>query len=154
MSLSEVSAKINAAVNAQPVRRLREQPFVFLSHAHGDEREVARLAELVESLGHVPWSSRQMPAGADFRVMIRNRLQEAFAVVVLWTPASVTSEWVVSEANRARARSILVPMFAVPGLTEADLPPPFDTLHTLAHDDVAGLAAALGRLAVEAAARA
>ena len=79
--------------------------------------------------------------------MILRELQQARAAIVIWDTASVRSEWVRSEASRARARRILIPVRAE-GIRSHDIPPPFDSLHTELLSNRAAITAALGRLGV------
>ena len=48
--------------------------------------------------------------GTKFRDQIRQRLDDARVVIVLWTDASVESDWVIEEAEEAKARSKLLPI--------------------------------------------
>ena len=56
-------------------------------------------------------------------------LGRARAVIVIWTDASIKSDWVRSEAGRAQADRKLIPV-KLEHLGYKDLPPPFDVLHT------------------------
>jgi hypothetical protein len=56
-------------------------------------------------------------------------LGHARAVIVIWTDASIKSDWVRSEAGRAQADRKLIPV-KLSHLTYKDLPPLFDVLHT------------------------
>jgi hypothetical protein len=56
-------------------------------------------------------------------------LGRARAVIVIWTDASIKSDWVRSEAGRAQVDRKLIPV-KLPHLNYKDLPPPFDVLHT------------------------
>ncbi len=58
-------------------------------------------------------------------------LSRAQAAIVIWTPDSVRSDWVYSEASRARARRMLIPV-RDEKVTLEDIPPPFDALHGIA----------------------
>src|SRR5262245_19676946 len=77
-------------------------------------------------------------------------LGRARAVVVIWTDASVKSDWVRSEAGRGQGKLIPVKL---EHLTYKDLPPPFDVLHTenVSEDDKirAAVVAQLAKPAVE-----
>ncbi len=76
---------------------------------------------------------------------ITEAIDAANAVVVLWSAASVRSAWVEAEATRAFEQGKLVPL-RFSNLHPNDIPPPFNTLHTLLLDDQAGLIQALERL--------
>jgi hypothetical protein len=79
-------------------------------------------------------------------------LGRARAVIVIWTDASIKSDWVRSEAGRAQADRKLIPV-KLPHLNYKDLPPPFDVLHTenVGEDDKihAAVVAQLAKPAVE-----
>ena len=64
------------------------------------------------------WSDRELQGGAEFAVEIEGELESALAIVVLWSSASVASEWVRDEATRGRDTNRLVPV-----LIEPILPP-------------------------------
>src|SRR5262249_50044963 len=72
---------------------------------------------------------------------------QARAAIVIWDTASVRSEWVRSEASRARARRILIPVRAE-GIRSHDIPPPFDSLHTEMLSNRAAIDAALAKLGI------
>lgn len=64
---------------------------------------------------------------------------------MIWTPNSVNSDWVISEADRARAARKLVPL-RLPAVAPHDIPPPFDRLHTEIIGDVERLTRSLAVL--------
>jgi tetratricopeptide (TPR) repeat protein len=67
--------------------------------------------------------------------------------VVIWTPASVKSDWVISEAERGRRARKLIPL-RVPEVAFDGLPPPFNALHTDLVDDIERLEQSLNNLGV------
>jgi hypothetical protein len=69
------------------------------------------------------------------------------AVVVIWTPASVKSDWVRSETERGRRAKKLIPL-RVPEVAFDDFPPPFNALHTDRVDDIERLEQSLNNLGV------
>jgi hypothetical protein len=78
--------------------------------------------------------------------VIPDEIRKSRAAIVIWTPASIKSEWVYSEATRARAQRKLIPVrTANVGLH--DIPPPFDALHTEPIDGTAAILAAVTKLA-------
>src|SRR5262245_55071479 len=102
---------------------------VFLSYARSD-RDIARaLAEQLQAEGRTVWWDAVATPGARFREEIARQLDDAKSVVVLWTPNSVRSQWVISEAQRALTQKKLVPV-RTPDVHIHDIPQPFDTLHT------------------------
>lgn len=138
MSLTVVSEKINAAMNRRPAPQHITPSTVFLSHSHADAEAVRQLDFVLRKFGFTSWWSALLQPGDSYRNEIVQRLSTAFAVIVLWTPTSIHSQWVVSEAARGLDRGVLVPVRAS-NVDEGDIPPPFDTLHTLTSDNIAGL---------------
>ena len=70
------------------------------------------------------WFDRDLPAHRAYSDVISTELELASAVLVLWSKASVGSQWVRSEANRARELGKLVQA----GLDNSRLPMPFDQI--------------------------
>src|SRR5262245_61156768 len=125
---------------------------VFVSYAKTDRSLALKLAAMLEAEGWKVWWDTSLTIGDDFRKEIMTELGRARAVVVIWTDASIKSDWVRSEAGRAQADRKLIPV-KVEHLTYKDLPPPFDVLHTenVGEDDKirAAVVAQLAKPAVE-----
>jgi hypothetical protein len=102
---------------------------VFISYAKSDRPLALKLAAMLEAEGWKVWWDTSLTIGDDFRNEIMSQLGRARAVVVIWTDASIKSDWVRSEAGRAQADRKLIPV-KLEHLTYKDLPPPFDVLHT------------------------
>ena len=102
---------------------------VFVSYAKADRPLALKLAAMLEAEGWKVWWDTSLTIGDDFRNEIMTELGHARAVVVIWTNASIKSDWVRSEAGRAQADRKLIPV-KLEHLTYKDLPPPFDVLHT------------------------
>ncbi|MBV8783053.1 MAG: TIR domain-containing protein [Gammaproteobacteria bacterium] len=83
---------------------------VFVSYARSDKARVAPLVAAIEAQGWSVWWDPAIEAGQQFDDQIDTQLQEALAVVVVWTPTSVSSRWVRGEARDAAERGILVPV--------------------------------------------
>ena len=83
---------------------------LFISYAHEDEARVERLARALEEMGVSVFWDRQIPAGQTWRSHIGQALSAARCVVVVWSPASIASNWVSEEADEAKRRGILVPV--------------------------------------------
>src|SRR5262245_15683267 len=104
-------------------------PDVFISYAKTDRPLALKLAAMLEAEGWTTWWDTTLVPGDDFRNEIMTQLGRARAVIVIWTDASIKSDWVRSEAGRAQADRKLIPV-KLAHLTYKDLPPPFDVLHT------------------------
>jgi hypothetical protein len=102
---------------------------IFVSYAKADRSLALKLAAMLEAEGWKVWWDTSLIPGDDFRNEIMTQLGRARAVIVIWTDASIKSDWVRSEAGRAQADRKLIPI-KLEHLTYKDLPPPFDVLHT------------------------
>ena len=83
---------------------------VFVSYSRSDKARVAPLVAAIEAKGWSVWWDPAIAAGEQFDDQIDAELQAANAVLVVWTPTSVTSRWVRGEARDAAERGILVPV--------------------------------------------
>jgi len=83
---------------------------VFLSYARDDVELAKQLAELIGQCGHSVWWDREIQGGSHFSDEIDKALQDADAVLVLWTETSVKSSWVQDEAAEGRDSGRLVPV--------------------------------------------
>ncbi len=99
-------------------------PDVFISYARSTEAEAHRIAQALRSLGYDVWRDDDLPAHRAYADVIEERLATAKAVVVVWSAEAVKSQWVRSEANRARDEGKLVQL----RLDGAALPMPFDQI--------------------------
>jgi len=99
---------------------------IFISYARED-RECARvLAETLQRRGSTVWWDREMYAGEDFEEVIEREIENARAMIVLWSASSVRSHFVKAEATRALEMSKLLPV----RIDDARLPLRFINLHT------------------------
>ena len=83
---------------------------IFLSYAHEDKARAEVLAKALEAEGWSVFWDRTIPTGSTWRDYIGRALHEARCVVVAWSKASITSDWVHEEADEGRERKILVPV--------------------------------------------
>ena len=97
---------------------------VFISYARSTEAQARRVADALRALGYGVWRDDELPAHRGYGDVIEERLTAAKAVVVIWSSEAVKSEWVRSEANRAREERKLVQL-SVDGVR---LPMPFDQI--------------------------
>ena len=102
---------------------------IFISYAKADRPLALKLVAMLEAEGWEVWWDTSLSIGDDFPNEIMTQLGRARAVIVIWTDASIKSDWVRSEAGRAQADRKLIPV-KLAHLTYKDLPPPFDVLHT------------------------
>ncbi len=83
---------------------------IFVSYSRTDRARVAPLVAALEADGWSVWWDPEIPPGQEFDSLIAAELEQANAVLVVWTPASVSSRWVRGEARDAADRGILVPV--------------------------------------------
>ena len=114
---------------------------VFLSY-HRQDQEVARgLVDLIQDAGFSVWWDQQITGGMDFSDAVLTALRAARVVVVLLTPSSVRSEYVMMELGVALQKSAMDPLVRLipvvdPGLHSSDLPPVVRNVHPLSLDEL------------------
>ena len=97
---------------------------VFIAYARSTASQAQAVAEALRALGYRVWLDEQLPAHRAYGQVIEEQLRLAKAVVVIWSADAVQSEWVLSEANRAREGRKLVQLT----LDNTPLPLPFDQI--------------------------
>ena len=112
--------------------------FVSYSSAHRDlARELVAAIDAQYGAGAV-WWDHALESWGDYEIQIRNAIEQARVIVVLWTKAAGESDWVKSEAGRANASHKLVNVRA-PGTAWRDVPSPYDQHHVNDLPDTAGI---------------
>ena len=99
---------------------------IFLSYARADRATARTFAERLIEEGFSVWWDASLHSGETFDEVIEQRLRDAKAVVVLWSPRSVASRWVRAEATLADRRNKLVPAI----IEACDRPIVFELTHT------------------------
>jgi TIR domain/Phage integrase family len=69
---------------------------VFISYAKTDRSLALKLVAMLEAEGWKVWWDTSLAIGDDFRNEIMTELGHARAVIVIWTDASIKSDWVRS----------------------------------------------------------
>jgi hypothetical protein len=87
---------------------------IFISYASTDRENAKRIAAMLRSHGWSVWWDRTIPPGRQFDEVIEEALDTARCAVVLWSPSSVESSWVKTEAAEAMRRRVLVPVLIEP----------------------------------------
>lgn len=101
-------------------------PDVFISYSSQDRAVARRFAQCLEDEGLDVWWDAALRSGETFDEVIERALNAAGAVIVLWSPRSVTSRWVRAEATLADRRKKLIPVTIEP----CDRPIIFELTHT------------------------
>jgi len=83
---------------------------IFISYARSDREKAKAISEALERRGYKVWWDPKIRLGEPFSPAIKKALQEASAVVVLWSRASARSSWVIDEARIAAKRHVLLPV--------------------------------------------
>ncbi len=104
---------------------------IFVSYARADRELVEPLVAALQREGWSVWWDPAIIPGDDFEDLIAQELDSAGAVIVVWSPNSVTSRWVKGEAREAADRGALAPV----RFGDAKLPIDFRAIHTTDLDD-------------------
>jgi hypothetical protein len=107
---------------------------IFISYAREQKPFAAELAKDLIAGRHTVWWDHEMNAGEDFDRYIRDRITAAEAVVVIWSDEAAASAYVRGEARSALRLEKLVPV-AISGFDFTNLPPDFQSYHTVGLDD-------------------
>ncbi len=83
---------------------------IFLSYAREDRAHVERLSIELANRGWSVWWDRQLYAGEAFSNEIELQLKAADCVIVVWSPHSLRSHFVLDEAGVAIKRGTLLPI--------------------------------------------
>jgi adenylate cyclase len=97
---------------------------IFISYARATATEARAVAAALRALGYGVWLDDALPAHRPYADVIEERLRDARAVVVVWSAEAARSQWVRSEADRARSEGKLVQL----RVDTAPLPMPFDQI--------------------------
>src|SRR5256714_10871418 len=87
---------------------------VFLSYKREDAARARKLVAALREGGLDVWWDEYIPPSAPWEATIEKALADAKAVIVCWSPASVASENVRSEARVAREDGRLIQVFVKP----------------------------------------
>ena len=97
---------------------------IFISYSSEERHRVLPLINALEKTGWSVFWDRTIPAGKTWRQVIGAEIRTCRSVVVAWTKSSVTSEWVLEEAETGKRRQILIPVL----LDEVEPPFGFGTI--------------------------
>jgi TolB-like protein len=95
---------------------------VFISYAHTTGKQAQAAAVALRAAGYSVWLDDDLAVHRAFTQAIEEQLTAAKAALVIWSADAARSEWVLSEANRAREDRKLVQLV----IDKTRLPMPFD----------------------------
>jgi len=101
----------------------------LISYSKPDHALVLKLSAFLEAEGWSVWWDKSLAAADLYRDEIMKQLAAARAVISIWTPNSLKSDWVRAEAGRAKADGKLIPVKTA-DVAYADIPLPFGEMHT------------------------
>jgi TolB-like protein len=101
-------------------------PDIFLSYSRDDLPTARRFAEAFEREGYSVWWDQTLNPGEAFDEVTEKALNDAKAVVVLWSKKSVGSRWVRAEATQANESRTLFPVM----IESCKRPIMFELTHT------------------------
>src|SRR5262245_17884242 len=102
---------------------------IFISYSKRDHALALKLSAFLEAEGWTVWWDKSLAAADPYRDEIMKQLAAARAVITIWSPNSVRSDWVRAEAGKAKADGKLIPV-KTPDVAYADIPLPFGEMHT------------------------
>lgn len=83
---------------------------VFVSYSRTDRKAAQSIVRVLEKAGYRVWWDGLIEGGERFSHATEAALENALAVVVLWSKNSASSHWVHDEATRGRDTGRLVPV--------------------------------------------
>ncbi len=109
---------------------------IFISHARSTVAQARQIGQALTTLGYSVWIDDELPSHRTYGEVLEEQLDLAKAVVVVWSAAAARSQWVRSEADRARGEGKLVQL----AIDDTRLPMPFDQIHCADLSDWTGQA--------------
>ena len=117
---------------------------IFISYSKRDPQLTIALAKDLEAQGYTTWWDTSLLPGDEFPEKIRQELNKAKAVIVIWTPASIASSWVQAEALIANEQNKLITLRS-DDLDPRSIPLPYNIRHAALHTNRTSIYAALGQ---------
>ncbi len=81
---------------------------LFISYSRNDRDRCTAIRDALVALKVAVWSDARIGAGSSFDREIEREIGEARALLVLWSPDSVESDWVRNEARTGKEENRLV----------------------------------------------
>lgn len=83
---------------------------IFISYASEDRPIAQRIAGALSNKGWTVWWDRTILPGKTFDEVIEQALEASKCVIVVWSQAAISSEWVRAEAGEGLKRKVLIPV--------------------------------------------
>lgn len=100
---------------------------IFMCYAKEDRSKVERLAKTLEDAGWSVWWDRDISVAKSWFLVIEEAIESAKCVLVVWSDASVNSDWFLVEAEEGFKRSELVQVM----FGKVEMPSPFSSLEVV-----------------------
>ena len=94
---------------------------IFISYAKKDRPYAEELAKFLDELGLTTWWDANLVGGQEFRERITDEIDRSKATIVIWSPNSIKSAFVIDEADHARQSGKLLSAIA-PGFKADRIP--------------------------------
>ncbi len=98
---------------------------VFVSYKRTERSSVEAIARALRELRFDVWFDAKLLSGSSFDDEINREVRAAKAILVCWSKAAISSEWVRAEATIGRQRGVLAACI----LEECEPYPPFNLVH-------------------------
>lgn len=90
---------------------------VFVSYKREDQEQKGRVIPIVRALeaeGFDVFYDVEIPPGSTWEQVLQSKINQSKCVIVLWSQASVDSDWVKEEAEIAKNAGKIIPVFLDP----------------------------------------
>lgn len=118
---------------------------IFISYARVERETTLHLVEELWALGYTTWIDAKLAPGEIFEEIINAAVDQAKAVITIWSKPALKSRWVKYESNRGAKKLICTHTAEVdPG----ELPADFHGMHAVPVADVKAIVNSLLKLGV------
>jgi hypothetical protein len=118
---------------------------IFISYSKEEGEHTRALAAELEASGFSVWWDTSLAPGEAFGRVIREEVEKAKAVIVIWSRDALKSDWVLWEATRAHQRRVLIPL-RTEDVEIHEIPPPFSVFQIELVSNRVAISAALAKL--------
>lgn len=115
---------------------------IFISYSQSAGEPTAALAAALVERGYKPWYDANLLPGQAFGPVIDRAIDNARAVIVIWSLPAIASTWVLAEAARGMHQGKLISLRTA-DVSPAHLPTPYNSRHVSLCTDVDQVVAAL-----------